>query len=174
MPGSTTNTRFYSPGSYRLDDSVGYLMRRVVASIVRQAETHLEPHGVTHAQWQPLFRLSTEGKPMAILELARELQIDAAAMTRLLDRIEKKGLCKRVRSTEDRRVVMVELTAKGRAVAAVLPTVLSDALNMHLAGFSKAEWQTLIDYLQRMLKNGSAASHQYVAASPSRSLFLPK
>ena len=35
-------------------------------------------------------------------------------MTRLLDRLEKKGLCKRVRSTEDRRVVMIELTPAQR------------------------------------------------------------
>ena len=54
---------------------------------------------------------STGGSTVA--ELARWQQMDAGAMTRLLDRLEKKGLCKRVRSTEDRRVVRVVITPQG-------------------------------------------------------------
>jgi DNA-binding MarR family transcriptional regulator len=93
---------------------------------------------------------------MTVAELARELQMDAGAMTRLLDRLEKKGLCKRVRSTEDRRVVMVELTPDGEAAAELVPGVLSEVLNSHLAGFSKTEWQALMTYLRRMIDNGEA------------------
>ena len=77
-------------------------------------------------------------------------------MTRLLDRLEKKGLCKRVRSTEDRRVVQVELTPEGEAAIQQVPAVLADVMNAHLAGFSKTEWQALKGYLQRMLATGDA------------------
>jgi len=91
-----------------------------------------------------------------VAELARWLQIDAGAMTRLLDRLEKKQLCKRVRSTDDRRVVQVELTPQGRAAIAEVPAVLADVLNAHLAGFSKTEWLALKGYLERMLENGEA------------------
>jgi DNA-binding MarR family transcriptional regulator len=77
-------------------------------------------------------------------------------MTRLLDRMEKKNLLKRVRSTEDRRVVMVELTPEGQAAAALVPAVLSEVLNAHLAGFSKTEWQALLGYLKRIIANGDA------------------
>ena len=38
-------------------------------------------------------------------------------MTRLLDRLESKGLCKRLRSTDDRRVVNVALTDEGQKAA---------------------------------------------------------
>jgi len=89
-------------------------------------------------------------------ELARWLQVDAGAMTRLLDRLEKKGLCKRVRCTDDRRVVRVELTPEGEAAIVDVPAVLCDVLNDHLAGFSKTEWQALRGYLQRMLANGES------------------
>jgi DNA-binding MarR family transcriptional regulator len=148
---------FYAPGSYCAEDSVAYLMKRVLSSFIQQAELRLEPHDLTHAQWQPLFKLrNAKTKTLAVAELARELQMDAGAMTRLLDRLEKKGLCKRVRSTEDRRVVMVELTPDGEAAAALVPGVLSEVLNAHLAGFSKTEWQALMTYLRRMLENGEA------------------
>jgi DNA-binding MarR family transcriptional regulator len=50
-----------------------------------------------------------------VAELARELNTDPGAMTRLLDRLECKGLCRRSRSTDDRRVVNIELTPEGEA-----------------------------------------------------------
>jgi DNA-binding MarR family transcriptional regulator len=89
-----------------------------------------------------------------VAELARELQTDPGATTRLLDRLEAKGLCKRIRSTEDRRVVNLELTAEGEAAADKIPGALVEVMNEHLAGFSKTEWQALTGYLRRMVANG--------------------
>jgi DNA-binding MarR family transcriptional regulator len=146
---------FYRPASYCAEESVGYLMKRIMLSIVYQADKRLDEHGLTSAQWGPLMRLRTSGGS-TVAELARWLQVDAGAMTRLLDRLEKKGLCKRVRSTEDRRVVKVELTAQGEAAITEVPAVLAEVMNAHLAGFSKTEWQALKTYLQRMVETGEA------------------
>jgi len=84
-------------------------------------------------------------------------------MTRALDRLEAKGLVARVRSSEDRRVVNLELTDAGREVAAVVPAVLAEVLNLHLAGFSHDEWRALLGMLKRMRANGDALR----AATPS-------
>jgi DNA-binding MarR family transcriptional regulator len=144
---------FYQPAAYCAEESVGYMMKHIMMSIVFQADKRLEAHGLTSAQWGPLMRLQVTGGA-TVAELARWLNQDPGAMTRLLDRLEKKGLCKRVRSTEDRRVVQVELTADGEAAITEVPAVLAEVLNGHLAGFSKTEWQALRTYLQRMLENG--------------------
>lgn len=146
---------FYKAAGYCAEESVGYLMKRVMLSIVAQADRRLGEHGLTSAQWGPLMRLQSSGGS-TVAELARWLQIDAGAMTRLLDRLEKKGLCKRVRSTEDRRVVRVELTPDGEAAISAVPAVLAEVMNAHLAGFSKTEWQAMKAYLTRMLKTGDA------------------
>jgi DNA-binding MarR family transcriptional regulator len=146
---------FYLASSYCAEESVGHLMKRIMLSIIWQADKRLGVHGLTSAQWGPLMRLKTTGGS-TVAELARWLNIDAGAMTRLLDRLEKKGLCKRVRSTEDRRVVQIELTAEGEAAIAEVPAVLAEVLNAHLAGFSKTEWETLRTYLQRMVETGDA------------------
>ena len=146
---------FYDAATYLKEESVGLLMKRIVQSIVCQVDKRLDAHGLTSAQWGPLMRLNFVG-PSTVADLARWLQIDAGAMTRLLDRLEKKGLCKRVRSSADRRVVNVELTAEGRASIVEVPTVLAAVLNDHLAGFSKTEWQALKAYLQRMDATGEA------------------
>ena len=152
MPRTPASATFYAATSYSTEESVGFLMKRVLASIVREVDLMLEPYGMTHAQWQPLAKLRESRKPMAVAELARELQIDNGGMTRLLDRLERKGFCKRVRSTQDRRVVMVEPTPAG----ALVPAVLSDVLNAHLTGFSEREWRALTHSLRRMLENGEA------------------
>src|SRR3954468_5070118 len=105
--------KFYRAEGYSANESVGYLMRRVLMAITQDTDKRLEPHGLTHAQWGPLFKLRNGCGSATVAELAREMQMDPGAMTRLLDRLEAKGLCKRVRSTDDRRVVNLALTQEG-------------------------------------------------------------
>jgi DNA-binding MarR family transcriptional regulator len=158
MTRSTPPVDFYQSGSYRPEESVGYLMKKVLLSIVQQADKRLANMDLTMTQLGPLMRLGQMG-PLPVAELARWVNTDAGAMTRLLDRLEKKRLCKRIRSLEDRRVVMVELTAEGRQAIEGVPAVLSEVMNLHLAGFDKAEWQLLKGSLLRMIDNGDALRH---------------
>lgn len=146
---------FYAATSYCAEESIGYLMKRVMMSIVASADRRLAEHDLTSAQWGPLMRMQISGGS-TVAELARWLNVDAGSMTRLLDRLEKKGLCRRVRSTEDRRVVRLELTPAGQKAIAKVPAVLASVLNEHLAGFTESEWHHLQDYLRRMLANGDA------------------
>jgi DNA-binding MarR family transcriptional regulator len=65
-------------------------------------------------------------------------------MTRTLDRLEAKGLCERLRSEKDRRVVNIQLTPQGNVAASTIPSLLSTIQNAHLVGFSAAEFQSLV------------------------------
>jgi DNA-binding MarR family transcriptional regulator len=145
----------YRPSTYRPDDSVAYLMRRVITSVASEVEHELDPRGLTNAQWVPLYKLFL-GHGTTAAELARLCQLDAGAMTRTLDRLEAKGLLRRVRSCEDRRVVNLELTDEGRHSAGQIPETLCKVLNAHLQGFSAAEVDQLKAMLLRMLGNGEA------------------
>lgn len=156
-PTACVANEFYRAAGYLPEESIGFLMRRVLAAVAHEVERQLEPSDLTNAQWFPLFKLFL-GKVSTVAELARECQLDAGAMTRLLDRLEAKGLCRRVRSVEDRRVVNIELTDEGREAAAGIPVVLSRVQNAHLAGFSVEEFQTLKSFLRRILDNAQAPS----------------
>src|SRR5574337_364191 len=96
----------------------------------------------------------------AVNRLAQEIerQMVPSALTRLLDRVEAKGLCRRERSSEDRRVVSLQLTPEGREAAEKIPEVLSRIQNACLAGFTRDEWLALKGYLLRMLENTQALS----------------
>ena len=157
MPSASVCARapFYNPTDLSPEDSVGYLMRKVLSSIRTQADGQLATHDLTYAQWLPLYKIS-RCKDTTVASLARDLENDPAAMTRALDRLETKGLVVRERSTTDRRVVQLALTADGQKVAAQVPAVLSDVLNGHLSDFTRDEWQTLLGLLRRMQSNGEA------------------
>ena len=149
---------FYRPESYRAEESVGYMMKRILASISQSVESSLcEPGSPTYPQWIPLHKLHM-GLATTVAELARECQLDTGAMTRLLDRLEAKGLCRRVRSQSDRRVVNIELTDEGRAAAQEVPHFLARVQNDYLAGFTREEWEQLKSYLRRILDNAQAIS----------------
>lgn len=151
---------FYVPENYQPEESVGYLMRRILNTVASEIEREMAPNDLTNAQWIPLFKLFM-GSASTVAELARECQLDAGAMTRLLDRLEAKGLLKRVRSSDDRRVVNLELTAQGRSAAQQIPVALCRVQNAHLRGFSHDEWETLKSLLRRILDNALVIQREH-------------
>jgi DNA-binding MarR family transcriptional regulator len=150
----STASSFYDGRTYATDNSYGYLLRRLYASMQRHFEKRMQTLDLTAMQWGPLL-LMAEGRGNTAAELARGMDIDTGAMTRMLDRLEAKGLLARARSISDRRVVRLELTAEGLKVAGQIPHLLADVLNLHLQDFKADELQTLMGYLQRMLANGT-------------------
>jgi DNA-binding MarR family transcriptional regulator len=72
-------------------------------------------------------------------------------MTRMIDRLERKGLVRRVRCPEDRRVVKLALTDEGKAVYPQLLASAAEVTNRGLEGFTKSEAQQFESLLQRML-----------------------
>jgi DNA-binding MarR family transcriptional regulator len=146
---------FYVAGQYRPDESVGYLMRQVLSSVISRADQQLAGCDLTYVQWLPLYKLALK-ESNTVACMARDLGIDPGAMTRSVDRLEAKGLVRRERSTEDRRVVHLVLTDEGRKLARRVPPVMAQVLNDHLKGFSEAEWHQLQGFLRRMQANGEA------------------
>lgn len=148
---------FYSAATYTAEHSVGYLMHRVVAELSHEIERQLKPSGLTNAQWAPLFMLFA-GKASTVSNLARRCNLDAGAMTRLLDRLEAKGLCRKTRSESDRRMVNIELTDAGRIAASGIPLILSGIQNQILAGFTRSEFVELNGLLRRIIANHQSMS----------------
>jgi DNA-binding MarR family transcriptional regulator len=127
----------------------------------------LAPTGLTDAQWLPVFKLYM-GKASTAAELARECRLDAGATTRMLDRMEAKGLCERKRSEEDRRVVQLALTETGIAAAAGIPAILSSVQNAYLAGFSQEEFDTLKNLLRRIVANTQTIHSETISTDSSK------
>jgi DNA-binding MarR family transcriptional regulator len=144
---------FNEISKYKFDDSVGYLLARVRSTMSNAVNQYtISELGITGTQASIIFLLGT-GKCAASVDLAREYGIDASAVTRLIDRLEKHGLLARIRSKEDRRVVKLELTAQGYDLAARMPAIFNKVLDEMLKGFAPVEVDTLRQTLRRILCN---------------------
>ncbi|HET7757895.1 MAG TPA: MarR family transcriptional regulator, partial [Steroidobacteraceae bacterium] len=97
--------------------------------------------------------LAADSGPKSASDLCKGISYDAGAMTRMLDRLEAKGLIRRRRSPEDRRLVHLELTEEGRAAYPRMREISMSVQNRFLHGFSRAEARTLEGFLERMLEN---------------------
>jgi len=153
----TVRPGYYRGDQYCTEDSVGFLMRQTVELISRALDARMAEHSLTDAQWRPLLLLSQLPAGTAT-QIARWAGCNAGATTRMLDRLEDKGLLRRVRSLDDRRVQQLELTEEGRKAAAIVPYVIADVLNAHLADLTRKEVEQLRALLRRVLATGRRAA----------------
>jgi DNA-binding MarR family transcriptional regulator len=155
MNESAPPTPLYDGARYEYGTGVGFWLKRAAAALTRAVEQDMTAHGLTDAQWFPLLLLCKTPTRTAA-DLAKVLDYDAGAVTRLVDRLEAKGLVTRCRSTDDRRVVYLDLTDEGRKAAEQVPFVIADLMNRTLRGFTRAEHDTLLALLRRLAANVDA------------------
>jgi len=148
----------YDSKTYEPQKGIGQLLTRVraelTAAIDRElaADEQLGSVEVSAAHLIILATLST-GPAKSASDLCRGISYDAGAMTRMLDRLEEKGLLRRSRDPHDRRLVKLELTEKGTDAIPRLSESARRVLNRLLRGFTKAEANQLEELLTRMLEN---------------------
>lgn len=95
----------------------------------------LAPLGLTYPQYLVMLVL-WERDGVSLGDIGRRLHLDSGTLTPLLKRLEAAGIVERRRSDEDERVVVITLTAKGRALKAdaePIPYKLGAALDMEPA-----------------------------------------
>ncbi len=116
-------------------------------------DTELEPFGVTGAQFEVLKNL-VRNETETAASLCRAPYADTGSMTRMLDRIEYKGLVRRPRAAVDRRRVPRRLTGAGERLLPRIRPAARRTLRRQLAGFSPEEVETLKRLLGRLIDNG--------------------
>jgi DNA-binding MarR family transcriptional regulator len=109
--------------------------------------------GLDRNAYRCLDILDQEG-PMTAGLLAKRSRLSPGAITALLDRLEEKGLARRVRDTKDRRRVLVEVAPKLREMAEQLYGPPGEAAQ-GLSGYTDEQLELLIGFLR-----GSAAYQQ--------------
>jgi len=94
-------------------ESDGYLVRDAHRAFQRLLERRIAPHGVTRGQWYFLRVLWTKDG-LSQRELSERVGMMEPTTVIALRSMEKAGLIRRVRSTDDRRITHVRLTAKAK------------------------------------------------------------
>jgi DNA-binding MarR family transcriptional regulator len=138
---------------FGVDHSLGYWIARVHTRLTQLGtqRTRVEL-GVTGQQAWIIFLLAS-GRCSSPSDIAHECGIDLSAVTRILDRVEKRGLLRRIRSTKDRRLIDIELTESGRLLAARVPKIVDSVFQLAQAGLTDAEVGFLNSLLRRIHLN---------------------
>src|SRR5271165_2226379 len=134
-------TAIYDPQTFNPKTAIGGLVSRVKLKLFDSLEQELAPYDITAAQYVILVGLAN-GIDSAS-GLCKGVSYDPGAMTRMIDRLERKGLVQRVRCPEDRRVVKLALTDEGKAVYPKLIARAAEVTNRRLEGFTNAEARQL-------------------------------
>ena len=141
------------PSSSEAGTQLGLLFRQVRDAMWARMERELASagHELTFSQFVTLKRLA-HGEASAS-ELARKAELNPGAMTRLLDRLEERGLTVRVADPADRRALLVSLTEAGWAMWADIDQCGARVRARAFEGLSDAEQDALVRLLQQVRDN---------------------
>ncbi len=89
--------------------------------------------------------------PLTMGDLARHLQITEKTSTGVVDRLERDGWVLRQRSADDRRVVRVSVTRKGRTLAQKLDRLLTEQLTFFLGLLDGPSRKALFQVMDRLV-----------------------
>lgn len=94
---------------------LGHLVREISRAFDNGMQSRLARYGVTLSQWLHLRSL-WDNPGMTCSAVSRYLGVEKASSTAVLDELEKRGFIQRVKNTEDRRIVNLQLTAQGKSL----------------------------------------------------------
>jgi DNA-binding MarR family transcriptional regulator len=140
----------YTPETFHVTQSVGFAINKARNVLITEMDAALKDLDITSQQMGILLSLR-RGIAATPFELSKLLGVDTGLMTRMLDKLETKGLLERSRSIEDRRVVNLKLTKAGEDVAEHLPQIVPVVLNRRLRKFTKTEFEELRRLLNKFL-----------------------
>jgi len=133
----------------KLEKQICFPLYACAKEVVKQYRPFLEPMNLTYTQYLAMMVFWEERK-INVKELGEKLYLDSGTLTPVLKSLEQKGYVRRYRSTEDERVLLVEITEEGDALreqAKDIPQKITDCINM-----DSQEIVELYGLLQRILE----------------------
>jgi DNA-binding MarR family transcriptional regulator len=121
--------------------------------IRRRQNAVIAEQGLTYEEWDVLGALRQAGPPFqrSAGSLAKRTDLSSGAMTNRLDRLEKAGLVRRLPDPDDRRGVLIELTAEGEKKWVATAKVQAAYENLIGAALNKREKEQLNSLLRRLM-----------------------
>ncbi len=133
-----------------------FALRKIMQQIDNHSRNLDKQYGITVPQLVCLYEIYEKGV-MTLSVLSKYVHLTASTLVGIIDRLEEKGLIMRNRNTEDRRVIFIEITEKGKQFVSTSPHLLHNRLDEQFKIVTEAD-QILIanslDLLVEMLAQG--------------------
>lgn len=135
-----------------INQSLGYLLNTSARGIKSLLNNELKGAGITTSQWAVLKLLSEEGT-LTQVDIALSLKSDKATVGAIIEKIERKGLVKKKKSSFDKRAYNIFLTDDGEILVAELVESADNVNNQVLKGFDQKQRKELEQYLNKIILN---------------------
>lgn len=131
------------------DHSLPMVLNRALDAVMPPYREIFTKYDLTEPQWRVL-RVVWGNEKIKSVELANRTLLAAASIVGIIDRLEKKGLVSRVRSTTDRRAIYITATAQSRKLQQeVSPQI--EAIQTHVRSLvSPQEWAQMEQTLKKI------------------------
>jgi DNA-binding MarR family transcriptional regulator len=143
-----TQPRNKRPGTPSPEEAAFLDLLRTTDMLSRGLVAILKPEDLSSTQYNVLriLRGAPEGLPCG--EIAKRMITRDPDITRLLDRLEKRGLISRSREARDRRTVMARITGAGLKLLARLDEPIQEAHRKQLGHLGRERLRLLTDLLR--------------------------
>jgi DNA-binding MarR family transcriptional regulator len=129
-------------------------LQKTADALALEAEQLLKPHGLTGAQYNVLRILrGAEPRGLACSSIGERMISHDPDMTRLLDRMEKRGLITRARQADDRRVVKTCITRAGLTLLKSLDQPVRELHQRQFGHLPAARLNALAELLEEVRPN---------------------
>ncbi len=142
-----------SPGHpvVTMENRIFVALLQAANTLGQEAEQLLKPSGLTGAQYNVLRILrGAEPEGLPCRGIGDRMISHDPDMTRLLDRLEKRGLITRVRQTDDRRVVRTRITPQALSLLKTLDRPIRELHKRQFRHMSAARLKILSDLLEEV------------------------
>ena len=151
MPGKIQQELAQNRPFGSLEEEAYLNVQRTAGVLAQRIVELLKPHGLSPTQYNVLRILRGAGDcGAACKDIGARMVTPDPDITRLIDRLEKRGLVTRGRSASDRRRVPVQITAEGLKLVGELDRPISDSCGRIMSPLNSGELQTLILLLERL------------------------
>ena len=134
-----------------LEDQTFIAIQRTADGLAQDAEQLLKGNGLTGAQYNVLRILrGAEPAGLACSDIAERMISHDPDMTRLLDRMEKRGMITRQRQTDDRRVVRTRITSDGLGLLKRLDQPVRELHKRQFRNIAAARLKILAELLEEI------------------------
>lgn len=128
---------------------VARLISRAQNTLADELDTKLAPFDITAAQYVVLSTLHS-GRANIAAQICKELSYSPGAMTRMLNRLEQKGMIQKAPSLGNRRTVQLELSDAGQRLFPHLLEASGTVIDQYFGAFSAQELETFEALLLKM------------------------
>lgn len=134
----------------KLETEIFSNLRKIINAAEIYSTRLKDRTGLNASQLSCLLVIDNTG-PLALSKLSRKVSLSPSMITSIIDQLEKKELVVRNRKSTDRRVILIELTGKGKERVKDAPPSFQEQLVNALNSLKDEEKNSLYESLNRLL-----------------------